>query len=72
MCGGADLHDRDHISNSAPIRFNRTSKEMHACSWVNITGCSLLRNNVEPVDVGQIIIGLKWVENHPQLDNRMI
>ena len=47
-----ELCDRDHVSNPASIRSNCASKQVHACSWVNMTGHCLLRNNVEAMDTG--------------------
>ena len=71
MSWRANLGNRDHASNLASIRSNCMSKQVHACSQVNLIRRALLRNHVEAINISQKVIELEWLENHLQLSNMM-
>ena len=69
MSRGVNPCNRNHIADPAPIRLSCASHKVHTHTRIDVIWNSLLRDNVEALDISNKVIKMQRVKYHSQLDN---
>ena len=69
MSRGANPRNRNHVADLAPIRLSCMSHEVHTHTGIDVIWNSLLRDNVEALDISDKVIEMQRAKYHSQLDN---